>query len=111
MHPRELTERITLLTQTVTEDAHGQRVASAWFPLPADAQVWAKTGNASSRDIAFAGAHQATVDAKLIIRHRTDLPADLRVLWAGATYEVVGLPAPLAGGREWLEIRCRRLPA
>ncbi len=104
----ELNQRITFLAQAAGVDTLGQPNA-AWAQVPTDPTVWAKSGNASSRDIAAAGAHGATVDAKWIIRWRADIQAAWRVVWNGAVYAIVGQPAPVAGGAEWLEVRGRLL--
>lgn len=108
MHVGELNQRITFQAQATGVDTLGQR-NGAWAPVATDPTVWAKSGNASSRDIAAASAHGGTVDAKWIIRWRADIQAAWRVVWNGGVYAIVGQPAPLAGGTEWLEVRGRLL--
>ena len=108
MHPGEFNQRVTFLAQAAGDDGLGQP-NGAWLPVATDPTVWAKSGNASSRDIAAAGAHGGTVDAKFIVRWRADVLPAWRVQWGGAVYAIVGQPAALAGGAEYLEVRARRL--
>lgn len=110
MAPGELNQRITFLARAAGQDDLGQP-SGAWAPVATDPEVWARSANASARDLAFAGGHQSTVDAKWIIRHRSDIEPTWRVQWQGEHYQIVGEPACLAGGTEWLEIRGRKLRA
>lgn len=110
MHAGELNQRITFLVQTPGQDDLGQPTG-AWAPVATDPTVWAKSAGVSGRDIAAGGAHLATVDAKWIVRYREDVLATWRVVWRGVTYRIVGQPAPVSGGNEWLEIRGQALVA
>ena len=105
MHPGELNQRITFQARAAGQDELGQP-NGAWANVPTDAEVWAKSAGVSSRDIAAGGMHAAGVDAKFIIRYRTDVQPTWRVLWRGQAYRIVGDPAPVSGGTEWLEVRC-----
>lgn len=107
MHRGELNQLITFLALTPGQDSMGQPNGT-WSPV-ADPVVWAKSAGVSSRDIAAGGVHMATVDAKWIIDYRADVLPTWRVRWNGADYAIVGEPAPLAGGLEWLEIRGRKV--
>jgi SPP1 family predicted phage head-tail adaptor len=103
-----LNQRITFLARAAGDDAHGQP-NGAWAEVGTDPTVWARSAGVSSRDMAFAAGHVATVDAKWIVRYRADVLPAWRVQWNGDTYAIVGEPAPLAGGTEWLEIRGRKV--
>lgn len=109
MHAGELNQRITFLAQAPGQDALGQP-NGAWAAVSDDPTVWAKHAGVSSRDLAAGGAHAAVVDAKWIVRARSDVQPAWRVQWGAGVYEIVGHPAPLSGGTEWLEIRGRLLP-
>ena len=100
----ERKERITFLAQKPGQDAYGQP-NGAWLPVPCGT-VWAKSAGVSSRDIAAAGGNQSILDAKFIVKYRAAVPPTWRVQWRGQQYEIVGRPAPVSGGAEWLEIRC-----
>lgn len=107
IQPGELNQRITFQARAAEQDAMGSPNGT-WADVPTDATVWAKSANVSSRDIAAAGLHQAGLDAKFIIRWRADVQPTWRVLWRGVPHRIVGEPAALAGGTEWLEIRCTK---
>ena len=107
IEPGELNQRITFQARTAGQDAMGQ-ASGAWANVATDPEVWAKSANVSSRDIAAAGMHAAGLDAKFIIRHRDDVLPTWRVLWRGVAFAIVGYPAALSGGTEWLEIRCTK---
>ena len=106
--PGELNQRITFQARAAGLDAMGQP-NGAWADVPTDPTVWAKSANVSSRDIAAAGAHMPGLNAKFIVRHRGDILPTWRVLWRGQAFSIVGQPAALAGGLDWLEIRCSKV--
>jgi SPP1 family predicted phage head-tail adaptor len=106
--PGELNQRITFQARAAGQDVLGQP-NGAWANVATDPEVWAKSANVSSRDIAAAGAHQSSLDAKFVIHWRADVLATWRVLWRGQAYKIVGDPAALSGGTDWLEIRCVRM--
>lgn len=108
MKLRDLNQRITFLAQASGQDALGQP-NGAWSAVATDPTVWARSAGVSGRDIAAGGLHQATVDAKWIVRYRADVLPAWRVQWNGDVYAIVGEPAPVAGGLEWLEIRGRKV--
>lgn len=107
-HRGELNQLITFLAQATGVDAQGQP-NGAWGTVANNATVWARSAGVSSRDIAAAGVHLATVDAKWIVDYRADVLPTWRVQWNGSTYAIVGDPAPVGGGLEWLEIRGRKV--
>lgn len=111
MHAGKLYERITFLAQASGQDALGQP-NGAWAPVASTPDVWACNAGVTARDIAHGTAHSATVDIRWVVRYRSDVLPTWRVQWKGAQYEIIGHPAPLDGGDDWLEIRCRKvLPA
>lgn len=105
MQPGEFNQRITFLARAPGQDALGQ-ASGAWAPASAVPTVWAKSAGVSSRDIAAAGATQSTVDVKFITRYRADVQPTWRVQWLGRVFNIIGQPAPVSGGTEWMEIRC-----
>ncbi|MEY5098885.1 MAG: Phage head-tail joining protein [Pseudomonadota bacterium] len=108
MHAGKLRERISFLVQASGQDALGQP-NGAWAAAPSTPDVWAHNAGVSSRDIAHGAAHSATVDAKWIIRARSDVLPTWRVSWKGVLYDIVGHPTLLSGSEEWLEIRGRKV--
>lgn len=108
MHAGKLSERITFLVQASGQDAMGQP-NGAWAPVPGTPTVWAHNAGVNSRDIAYGAAQMATIDARWVIRHRSDVLPTWRVQWGGVDYQIIGSPAPLAGSKDWLEIRGRKV--
>lgn len=104
----DLRDRITFLVRASGQDALGQP-NGAWAPVPVMPSVWAHNAAVNSRDIAYGSAQMATVDARWVIRSRSDVLPTWRVQWKGVHYEIIGHPAPLAGRDEWLEIRGRKV--
>lgn len=109
-HPGQLNERITFQARAAGQDALGQ-ANGAWANVATDPEVWARSAGVSSRDIAAGGMHAAGVDAKFLVRYRADVQPTWRVLWRGQPYRIVGEPAPVSGGTEWLEIRVTKMVA
>lgn len=107
MNLGELDQRITFLSRDAGVDALNQPIG-AWSAIPTDSTVWAKNAGISGRDIAAGAALATSIDAKWIIQFRSVAP-EWRVRWRGADYQIVGEPAPLAGGLDWLEIRARKV--
>lgn len=103
----ELDQRITLQVRVTTTDALGQ-ASGAWQDAPTNPDVWAKVGFIGARDVAVAGQYQAIVDAKFIIRFRSDITPAWRVVWQGQPFEIIGEPVPVDGGRDWCELRCSK---
>lgn len=106
--PGELNQRITFQARAAGQDAMGQ-ANGAWANVATDPEVWAKSANFSSRDLAAVGAHAPGLDAKFIIRWRADVLPTWRVLWLGKAFRIIGEPAALSGGTQWLEIRCSKI--
>ena len=106
MTASELTERVTFLQRAADVNSLNEPVG-AWAALPTAPTVWAKNAGVSARDIA-AGAAMATT--KWVVRWR-QVSRAWRVRWRGDDYQIVGGPAALSGGREWLEIRGRKVQA
>lgn len=101
----DLTEQITFQTRAAGVDDLGDETGD-WANVPTDPTVWAKPAFITGRDIEAAGQLNATLDAKFIVRYRTDVLPTWRILWNGASFAIVGFPAPI--GREWLEIACTK---
>ncbi len=62
------------------------------FPTPSTwtdyVQLWAKVTPLSSRDLIVAQAAQSEVVARMVIRHRTDITTDMRVIYRGKIYAI-----------------------
>lgn len=94
----KLDRRITLQRATATQDDAGQPI-STWSTL---AEVWAQVTPLAVREPFQADQRAAWVDHKFKIRYRSDVGPLNRVLYAGRTYDVVGVQE--LGRREGLEL-------
>lgn len=106
MKASDLNQRITFLQHGAGADALNQPTGD-WVPIADTPTVWAKRGPVTSRDIAAGASHASTVDEKWTVRYRSDVVAAWRVRWGSFVYEIVGMPAALFGGTDWMEVRCR----
>lgn len=85
IQPGELNERVTLQNPSQTRTASG----SPKLGWATTATVWAKVHGMSSRDVVMSMQAQSLVTHKIFIRFRDDVNAQTRILWRGATLEVV----------------------
>ena len=82
----ELRHRITVQTlQTGGRDEDGFEIDPVWVDY---VQIWAKISPLSSRDVITAQASGAEVVARMVVRHRTDLNTEMRVLHRGRIYHI-----------------------
>lgn len=100
-----LTQRLTLLAPTVTEDEHGQRVET----YAQVAVVWAAVLSVRTQDQLAAQARDAVAEQRFRLRWRADVQGTWRVQWRGLTFEVLGVPVDVAGARVALDLLCRSL--
>lgn len=66
-------------------DDDGFEIASTWTDY---AKVWAKITPLSSKDLINAQAAQSEVVARMVVRHRTDITTDMRVVHRGRVYHI-----------------------
>lgn len=66
-------------------DEDGFEIASTWTDY---AKVWAKITPLSSKDLINAQAVQSEVVARMVVRHRTDITTDMRVVHRGRVYHI-----------------------
>lgn len=66
-------------------DEDGFEIASTWSEY---AKVWAKITPLSSKDLINAQAAQSEVIARMVVRHRTDITTDMRVVHRGRIYHI-----------------------
>lgn len=99
----ELNQRVTLQRKTLGQQPNGEPVTT-WASI-AKGTVWAKVQQLTGREQITAQQVQYPAEVRIVIRYRADLDAEQhRVLWQGRPYEIVGQPARVGTGGEWLEI-------
>ena len=68
--------------------------------------VWASVRQPSSNELFAAAQQQALVEHVVVIRYRTGIAANMRVMWRGRALDIVGEPADMDGTRRELRLRC-----
>lgn len=81
----ELNERLEIQNPTQTRTLSG----SARLTWASAGSVWGSVRGMSSRDVVMAMQSQSLVTHKIMIRWRDDVNAQTRLIWRGATLEVV----------------------
>ena len=97
--PGDLTERVTLQSRTVAQDAYGQN-AITWTDV---ATVWARVRAVSGREFFAAAQVQQEQTVKVLIRVRADVLPTWRLVWQGSAHDITGV-IPI--GREFTELMC-----
>jgi len=96
-----LRHRITLerLEHTVDPDT-GAR-SKDWVEV---AKVWAEISPLSARDFVQANALQSKVTARITIRYRPDITADMRILHGDKIYNIAGVLPDNKSGQEYITL-------
>jgi len=108
IQPSELTERVTIQSNTTSTDDQGGR-SSSWGTL---ATVWASVRSLTSREAIQARAVASRVGFVVAVRYRSDVTAKMRVSWTpswssgtSARYlEIHGIRPDR--GRQLIELDC-----
>lgn len=95
-------ERVKLQRPEVGIDARGQAV-DTWVDV---ATVWARVEPLRGREYFAAAQVQDTADARITIRHRTDVAATWRAIHRGTPYALVSPPIDPHARKETLELMC-----
>jgi SPP1 family predicted phage head-tail adaptor len=101
----DMDQIVALQTLSATKDAFGQR--ETWVTLTMCA---ARCLPLSGGDFLAAGAMQNPVSLLVQIYWRPHLPADVRVLWRGTTYQTTAAPVDVDGRRFSLDLMCIEVP-
>nr|WP_145544778.1 phage head closure protein [Variovorax boronicumulans] len=95
-------DRIALQAREEGKGAHG-RPNGAWRTVDT---CWAAQLSARSLERFAAGQQQELIDMGLAIRYRTDISPDMRILWRGEPFDLVGRPTDADGNRRELVLLC-----
>lgn len=96
-----LNNRVTLQTQSATQDALGQPVTT-WTTL---ATVWANIKHSSGIESIKADALTSTVRASIQIRYRSDVTTGMRALVGTTKYNIIAA-LPDMEKREFTNLVC-----
>lgn len=111
----ELTDRISILKPSPTQDGQGGRII-AWVDLVTESltvftRLWANVASVSGRESLAAAAISAEVTYIVVMRYRTDVDETMRVQWRpykateNKTLEIHGV-TPYEGGRVFSVLWC-----
>lgn len=102
----KMDQRITLQSFSSVSDGGGG-FTKAWADLPSAPTVWADARPATGREQYTEGRDVATAMTVFLIRNRSDVNEECRVVWGGENYNIRDIKR--AGGREmYLEIVAER---
>ena len=89
----KLDKEITIQAESETADSGGGYLSS-WSNIATDPVIWAKIGNfmglknPTGRDLYIHGKVQNQLTYKFTIRNRTDITADMRIVYNGDSYNI-----------------------
>jgi|SRR5690625_144321 len=99
----KLRHKVALQKQIRTQDPVTGAMKTTWQTVAA---VWASVEPLSAREFIAAQAAQSAVSARIVIRHRSDVDATMRILHRGRIYNIEGVLADPRSGREYLTLPC-----
>lgn len=101
----KLRQRVTLQSQTQTQDPNTGETTVSWTATVSDEP--AEVVPLSGREFIQSGATQAGVDTRMTIRWRSGIEPTMRVVFDGNNYQISAvLPDP--SNRRWLTLMCQR---
>lgn len=102
MQAGKLRHRMTLQRPAQQQDPLTGEMVPGWEDVPP--QVWAAVEPVSARDFIAAAATQSQVTARITIRHRADVKADMRLVHGTRIYTIHGVLPDPKSGREYLTL-------
>lgn len=96
----KLRHRITIQRCVISQDSAGN-IGSTWEDV---AEVWAAVEPLSAREFIAAQATLSKVVARITIRYRDDVRADMRIVHGGDIYNIEGVLLDNDSGREYITL-------
>lgn len=95
MEAGRLRHRVTIQSMTETQDGTTGAITETWSDV---ATVWAEIAPLSGREFVAARETQGQIDARVLIRYRSDVTAKMRLSAGGVYYDIHAvLPDPVSG--------------
>jgi len=104
MKAGQLDQRVTLQKPSTERDDYGQQI-NAWTTL---GEAWAAVEPLQGREFLAAGAEQSEVTARIRMRWRSNIAANMRVLHGTDTYNIQTC-IHVKSGRDELHLMVKRL--
>jgi SPP1 family predicted phage head-tail adaptor len=95
-----LRHRVRIQNLVSERDSEGV-IQHEWVAL---ATVWASVEPISGREFIQSGATQSEVTARITIRHRDDVVANMRIVHRGRVYNIKGVLSDKESGLEYLTL-------
>jgi len=90
-----LRHRVELQAKRITQDPETGEIVTAWKTV---ATPWAEIAPMSAREFYASGAEQSEVRGRIVIRHRGEVDASMRIVHRGKWYAIHGvMPDPNTG--------------
>lgn len=102
----EMRHRVTILRPGKTTDSEGNIITTA---LPEQFTVWAKVLPAASKISDGYMERVNEVSYKIVIRYRSDISVEDKVLWEGKTLVQTAPPYLMDGIKKYLVLECTEL--
>lgn len=97
----KLRHRITIQAPGMSQDPVTGEMVQGWTDF---ASVWASVEPLSARDFIAAQANQSEITARIVIRHRADVDATMRILHRSKVYAIQGVLPDDDSGLEYLTL-------
>lgn len=98
-----LNKRVALQSPSGDQDNETGALSVTWTTV---ASVWAAIEPVSVRDFIAADQRQSLVTARIVIRHRSDVRPDWRVVHKDRIFQIVGILPDADTGLEYLTLAC-----
>lgn len=102
MRAGDLRHRVQIQIKTVARATDGSEIET-WITL---ATVWAAKAHQASREFFAAQKVNAEVTDLFTIRYRAGVTSEMRLVFGGVIYDIIGAPDPDGGQRE-LRLLCK----
>ena len=111
MEAGRLRHRVTVQRFDGTVDSFGDplyREDDHWVDV---CRVWADIEPLSSREWTAMGQPQGETTCKILLRYRSDIRSDMRIVRGTRRYAITAPPIDLGGAGQWTQIYCREVEA
>ena len=89
---------VAIQKPVTTQDQNTGEMLTTWTNI---ASTWAEVAPLSVRDFIAAGTEQSQVSARIVIRHRDDVDATMRIVHRGIAYRILGVLTDPETGLEY----------
>lgn len=97
----KLRHRVRIERPATTQDPDTGEMVAGWETV---ATVWASVEPLSAREFIAAQAGQSEVTARVMMRHRDGITADMRLVHRGQVYNIEGVLPDPKSGRHYLTL-------